>query len=99
MDQTDYLLRLASRVRQAILKRDFEALERLNHEVHDVVSGMAAKQVLSVAERESLVLLKVAHRAAIALLASESARLVDAMNGLNARRAGWEAYAAQGGLR
>ena len=99
MDQSHYLLRLASRVRQAILKRDYDALERLNHEVHDVVSGMATKQVLNVAERESLVLLRVAHRAAIALLASESERLVDAMSGLRVRRAGWDAYAAQGGLR
>lgn len=99
MDQTDYVLRLASRVRQGILKRDFDALERLSREVHDVVSGMATRQVLSIAERESLVLLKIAHRGALALLAQESARLIEAMNGLNARRAGWQAYAAQGSLQ
>lgn len=99
MDQTDYVLRLASRVRQAILKRDFGALERLSREVHDVVSGMATRQKLSVAERESLMLLKIAHRAALSLLAQESARLVEAMSGLNSRRAGWQAYAAHGSFQ
>lgn len=99
MHQTDYVLRLASRVRHAILKHDFDALQRLSHEVHDVVSGMATRKTLSVAERESLVLLKIAHQAAISLLAAESERLVEAMNGLSSRREGWQAYdAAQRGL-
>ncbi len=97
MDQTNYVLRLASRVKQAIVKRDFDALERLSHEVHDVVSGMANRTTLSVAERESLVLLRIAHRAGISLLAMESERLVDAMNSLNTRRDGMQAYAAMEG--
>ncbi|WP_175885465.1 hypothetical protein [Burkholderia sp. BCC0044] len=96
MDQTDYVLRLASRVRHATMKRDFDALGRLNHEVHDVVSGMATRRMLSITEREAFELLKVAHRAAIVLLALESERLIALMNDLDARRAGWEAYAAQG---
>ena len=94
MDQTDYLLRLASRMRQATLKRDFDALERLNREVHDVANALTRSAAVSKTERESLALLKVAHQSAIALITAESKRLVEAMSGLNTRRVGWEAYAA-----
>ncbi len=97
MDQTDYVLRLASRIKQAIIKRDIDALERLSREAHDVVSGMMSRQTLSVAEREALVLLRIAHRAGISLMVVESARLVDAMNDLNTNRAGQQAYAAMEG--
>ncbi|MPV70242.1 hypothetical protein [Burkholderia sp. BE17] len=99
MDQTDYVLRLATRVRQAILKRDFNALGRLSLEVHDVVSGMATGQALSIVELDALRRLTIAHGAAISLLKIESERLIEAMNDLNDRRAGWAAYAAQGGTQ
>ncbi|CAJ0819437.1 MULTISPECIES: hypothetical protein [Ralstonia] len=94
MDQTDYLLRLASRMRQATLKRDIDAIERLNREVHDVAAAMGRDIAMSKSERESLALLKVAHQAAIALITSESKRLIETMGGLRTHRAGWEAYAA-----
>ena len=93
MDQSDYLLKLAAGVRQATLKRDFEALAQLNREVHDVATAMSTKRVLNASERESLALLKIAHRSACALLASESERLIGAMSELGSPRAGLEAYA------
>ena len=96
MDQSDYVLRLAMRVRQAISKCDFDALVCLSVEVHDIVSNMATGTALTAAELEALRLLTIAHRVAISLLEIEAERLIEAMNDLNDRREVWQAYAVQG---
>ncbi|WJF90779.1 hypothetical protein QS306_03695 [Paraburkholderia bonniea] len=93
MDRTENLLQLAVRLREATLSRNFRALTVINREVQAVVAGVACKPVMNDSERQALALVKIAHKSAVALLVSESGRLVNEMVGLSERREGMQAYA------
>jgi hypothetical protein len=97
MNETEHLIQIAVRLREATAKRDFDALARLNHEVHLVADQLAADGRLRDEQRHAIALMKIAHRDALKLLAAESQRLVLQMTGLGEKRTGWEAYASNDG--
>ncbi|WP_153099482.1 hypothetical protein [Paraburkholderia hayleyella] len=93
MDRTENLLQLAVRLRDSTLRKDFRSLTVINREVQTEINGVSDKPSLNHSERQALALVKIAHQSAVALLVSESGRLVNEMVGLGERRVGMEAYA------
>jgi hypothetical protein len=96
MDQTERLLELAVRLREAARERKWAVLTMLNHELRDVLGSLSEKPGLSDAERNALALVKPLHVAAMAVLGTELERLAKQMTGLGEHRKAWDAYSATG---
>ena len=96
MNRHDALVTFAARLNDACLASDWIALAEIDGQLAASLSQWLAAGRWTPAEQVAFARLRVGHRAAMELCARRSDELAVRLNGMNAHKDGWLAYAADG---
>lgn len=98
MDRTRAIDGLATVLRDAGARADWELLGRAVRELAPRLQALAAGRAWTDAERAALARLRHAHEAAVLAVAAASAQLQARLDDMAANKEGWMAYALAGEL-